>query len=115
MIDIRIASKSRPAIAMMSLFAGLAWGLMWGGTAFAADAANGQTLAKRWCAACHVVSTDQTQGGTQAPPFSAIAKTPRLDAAAIALFLLAPHPKMPDMSLSRAEAADLAAYIQRQK
>jgi hypothetical protein len=25
--------------------------------------------------------------------------------------LLDPHPKMPDMALSRAEAADLAAYI----
>jgi hypothetical protein len=29
----------------------------------------------------------------------------------LALFLLLPHPKMPDMSLSRSEAADLAAYI----
>jgi hypothetical protein len=27
------------------------------------------------------------------------------------LFLLDPHPKMPDMGLSRAEAAALAAYI----
>ena len=35
-------------------------------------------------------------------------------AAKLALFLLAPHPRMPDMSLSRSEAADLAAYIERQ-
>jgi hypothetical protein len=27
------------------------------------------------------------------------------------MFLLDPHPKMPDMGLSRAEAAALAAYI----
>jgi hypothetical protein len=27
-----------------------------------------------------------------------------------ALFLLNPHPRMPDMNLSRSEAADLAAY-----
>jgi hypothetical protein len=40
-----------------------------------------------------------------------IAKTPDFDAAKIALFLLDPHPKMPDMALSRSEAADLAAYI----
>jgi len=33
------------------------------------------------------------------------------DAAKIALFLLDPHPKMPDMGLSRSDAADLAAYI----
>ncbi len=82
--------------------------------AAAADAANGERLAKRWCAACHVVASDQQRGTTQAPPFSAIAKTPRFDAATLALFLLLPHPKMPDMSLSRAEAADLAAYIVRQ-
>jgi hypothetical protein len=27
------------------------------------------------------------------------------------MFLLDPHPKMPDMSLTRTEAGDLAAYI----
>jgi hypothetical protein len=36
---------------------------------------------------------------------------PGFDAAKLALYLLTPHPKMPDMSLSRAEAADLAAFI----
>jgi len=79
--------------------------------ATAADAANGETLARRWCAACHVVASDQSQGNTQASPFSAIANTPGFDAAKLALFLLLPHPRMPDMNLSRAEAADLAAYI----
>ena len=76
--------------------------------------ANGEKLAKRWCAACHVVASDQRQGNTQAAPFSAIAKTPGIDAAKIALYLLLPHPKMPDMNMSRAEAADLAAYIAAQ-
>ena len=41
----------------------------------------------------------------------AIAKKPDFDAAKLALFLLDPHPKMPDMGLSRKEATDLAAYI----
>ena len=77
----------------------------------AADTANGEKLAKRWCAACHVVATDQKSGSTQVAPFSAIAKVPGFDAAKLALFLLTPHPKMPDMNLSRAEAADLAAFI----
>ena len=77
----------------------------------AADAANGQRLAERWCASCHVVASSQQHGNTQAPPFSEIAKKPHLDAPMIALFLLLPHPKMPDMSLSRYEAGDLAAYI----
>jgi len=82
--------------------------------AAAADAANGEKLAKRWCAACHVVAPDQVHGNTQVAPFSAIAKTPGLDAAKIALYLLLPHPKMPDMNLSRSEAADLATYIASQ-
>jgi mono/diheme cytochrome c family protein len=77
----------------------------------AADPAQGEILAKRWCASCHVVAPDQTSGNTQVPPFSAIAKKPGLTAAGLALFLLNPHPLMPDMSLSRSEAADLAAYI----
>ena len=80
----------------------------------AADAVNGQTLAKRWCAACHVVASDQQRANGQAPPFSAIGKTPDLDPARLALFLMLPHPKMPDMNLSRNEAADIAAYIATQ-
>ena len=80
-------------------------------TARAADTANGERLARRWCAACHVVATDQKSGSTQVAPFSAVAKVPGLDAAKLALYLLNPHPKMPDMNLSRNEAADLAAYI----
>ena len=80
--------------------------------AFAADPQNGERLARRWCEACHVVSSGQHRPATdQAPPFAAIARLPDFDAAKMALFLLNPHPKMPDMSLSRTEAADLAAYI----
>ena len=82
--------------------------------AWAADTANGQRLAERWCAACHVVAASQQHGSTQAPPFSEIAKKKNLSDASLALFLLRPHPKMPDMSLSRAEAADLAADIKAQ-
>jgi len=82
--------------------------------AAAADAANGEKLAKRWCAACHVVASDQKNGDTQVPPFSAIAMMPGFDAAKLALYLLLPHPKMPDMQISRDEADDLAAYIIRQ-
>jgi mono/diheme cytochrome c family protein len=82
--------------------------------ASAADAANGKILAQRWCAACHVVASDQQSANGEAAPFSAIGKTPDLDPAKLALFLLLPHPKMPDMNISRAEAADIAAYIASQ-
>jgi len=77
----------------------------------AADAANGERLARRWCEPCHVVAADQRQATGEAPPFASIATRPGFDAARIATFLLDPHPKMPDMSLTRIEAADLAAYI----
>jgi mono/diheme cytochrome c family protein len=83
--------------------------------ASAADADQGGVLATRWCAACHIVAPGQTRGGTQAPPFSEIAKKPGFDAGQLALYLLLPHPRMPDMALSRGEAADLAAYIARQR
>ena len=82
--------------------------------AHAADPFEGEKIAKRWCASCHVVSRDQKRGNTQAPPFSEIARKPGLSAASIALFLLRPHPPMADMNLTRNEANDLAAYIKKQ-
>ena len=54
--------------------------------ASATDAANGKILAQRWCAACHVVASDQQSANGQAAPFSAIGKTPDLDPAKLALF-----------------------------
>jgi len=86
-----------------------------GTSAYAADALRGETIAKRWCAACHVVSSAQQQGTAQAPPFSAVAGKPDFNETALAYFLLTPHPRMPDMNLTRNEAADLAAYIKSQK
>jgi len=79
--------------------------------ALAADAAKGKILAERWCASCHVVASGQQLGNTQAPPFSEVAKKDRIDAPMVAYYLMTPHPRMPDMNLSRNEAADLAAYI----
>jgi mono/diheme cytochrome c family protein len=81
------------------------------GAALAADAAHGETLAKRWCASCHVVALDQTRGADSVPTFASVARRPGFSADAVARFLMHPHPKMPDMQLGRGEAADLAAYI----
>jgi len=79
-------------------------------SALAADANNGEQFARRWCSPCHVVASNQNST-SEAPPFATIARKPDFSEAKIALFLLDPHPKMPDMGLSRAEAADLAAYM----
>ncbi len=78
--------------------------------ALAADAAKGEVIAKRWCAACHLVSPEQKEANPDVPSFAAVAhkvKSPQ----ALAAFLMDPHPKMPDMSLTREEIADLVAYI----
>ena len=85
-------------------FAGLA-------AAAPADPAHGGELAREWCASCHVVAPGQQGTVVEVPPFATIAREPDFDTAKLALFLLDPHPKMPNMNLSRTEAADLAAYI----
>jgi len=46
-----------------------------------------------------------------APLFATIAGRPDFELSEIATFLLDPHPKIPDMSLSRTETADLVAYM----
>ena len=82
-----------------------------GSCAVAADADHGAVLAKRWCATCHVVDSDQKRASADVPPFDDIAHRPDFSAEKVAAFLLEPHPKMPSFSLSRYEAADIAAYI----
>lgn len=49
------------------------------------------------------------------PSFASIAQRADFNAEKLALFLLEPHPKMPNMSLSRDEARDIAAYISTQR
>jgi len=76
-----------------------------------ADPTDGEKLARRWCAGCHLVAPDQPTATTDAPPFAAIARMPGFNRDKLAFFLLDPHPKMPDMGLARGEASDLADYI----
>ena len=83
--------------------------------AFAANPDNGSTLAQRWCAACHVVSGSQSKGTDIAPSFASIGARPDFNVEKLTYFLLEPHPKMPNMSLTRDEAKDLSAYIGEQR
>jgi mono/diheme cytochrome c family protein len=76
-----------------------------------ADPRHGADLAKRWCAACHLVAPGQAQASADVPAFAAIAAKPEFTPEKLAFFLLDPHPKMPNFPLSRTEAADLAAYV----
>ncbi|HKA74458.1 MAG TPA: c-type cytochrome [Xanthobacteraceae bacterium] len=97
----------RLRIAILAVYA-LAAGATPGTTA---DADNGQQLAQRWCASCHVVAPDQREASADAPPFASIARMPDFNAQKVAFFLLEPHPKMPAMALSRRDSEDIAAYI----
>ncbi len=79
----------------------------------AGRSAEGQQIAARWCAACHVVASDQVSANSDAPSFASIGSTLKTDADknALQLFLADPHPVMPNMNLTRQEVADLVAYI----
>ncbi|MXN64993.1 cytochrome C552 [Stappia sp. GBMRC 2046] len=77
----------------------------------AGDPADGERLARQWCAACHVVADDQTNGTEAVPSFTEIAKTRGFNEATLTGFLADPHPKMPDMSLTNREISNLASYI----
>jgi mono/diheme cytochrome c family protein len=80
------------------------------GPALAADPAAGLQIAQRWCAACHVVAPGQARGSADVPSFAAIAIKFE-DDKALANFLASPYPRMPNMTLSRPEIADLVSYV----
>jgi mono/diheme cytochrome c family protein len=78
--------------------------------AHAADIAQGEALARRWCASCHVV--DKSAVMRDVPPnFATIAQRPSLSESSLLGWLNAPHPSMPNFELSRGELSDLVAYI----
>jgi mono/diheme cytochrome c family protein len=87
--------------------------LLTAGPALAADIAQGEKIARRWCAACHVVAADQTQASVAVPTFFNVAQ--RKSGQQLTTFLTDPHPKMPDMSLTREEIADIVGYIESLK
>jgi hypothetical protein len=69
-----------------------------------ADVANGGRLAQQWCASCHVIASDQKQASADVPAFSTIARMSGFSRDKLAFFLLDPHPKMPNMSLTRSRS-----------
>jgi mono/diheme cytochrome c family protein len=79
-------------------------------TAAAADADNGKRLALLRCATCHIVVPNQRDEVADSPPFETIARKFGSDAELIAVTILSPHPRM-NLTLTRREAEDIAAYI----
>lgn len=96
--------KHVSTVAAAVLFAALASPVL------AADADNGLKISQRWCASCHVVAPDQKSGSADVPTFADIARR-TTESKPLAVFLATPHGKMPDMTLSQPEIADIIAYI----
>ncbi|MCQ4159590.1 c-type cytochrome [Roseomonas sp. GC11] len=76
-----------------------------------ADPANGQAVAARWCANCHITAPGSTRAADAAPTFASIAARPGITAAGLDAFLQAPHPIMPEQPLTRQDRADVIAYL----
>lgn len=83
-----------------------------GGTAQAQmpDPVDGQRLAALWCASCHRVGAEPT-GSDAARAFAAIARDPNFTEDGVRAWLAAPHPPMPDLSLTRQEIEAIVAYL----
>lgn len=81
------------------------------GPAAAADAAAGQRLVARWCVSCH--ATDRSRAAADAAPsLQTIAETRGGSPGWLRAWLAAPHPPMPNLSLSNREIDDVVAYLQ---
>jgi mono/diheme cytochrome c family protein len=76
-----------------------------------ADVAAGRDLARKWCAACHLVAANQDPAPTVAPTFASIGRKRGFNTGQLAKSMLAPHPQMPGRELAREQADDIAAYI----
>ncbi len=81
------------------------------GAAHADAVSDGRALAERWCAACHLVSPEQTVGGDGAPAFATIAADPTKSDAGLAAWISDPHPPMPNPGLSRDQVDAVIAYL----
>ena len=81
-------------------------------TVHAQDVVNGEALAKRWCANCHIVTATATAGQANGlPSFPTLAKSPQTTEMSLRHAMTAGHSRMPDFSLSKLEQDNLIAYI----
>ncbi len=71
-----VAVRNIEMRAVLKTVQGLIVATTWfvGPHAEAADANHGSDLAKRWCAACHVVDSSQTQASADVPTFATMAR-----------------------------------------
>jgi mono/diheme cytochrome c family protein len=77
------------------------------------DPEQGKALAEKLCTNCHLVGSAQQQQPANAdvPSFAEIANREDQSAGAITARIMLPRHPMPQIPLTTAELADLAAYI----
>jgi cytochrome c len=92
------------------LFVALALAIGLAGQAAAGDIDAGKRLTEQWCTSCHVIGGRGDRGTDAAPALPTIAQTTH-DPARLKAWLVAPHPPMPNLNLSRAEIDDISAYL----
>lgn len=110
----QIHEQGRKARMMQALTGTLAASalLVIAGTPAMADALQGEAIAERWCASCHLVGPEQDVASDQVTSFMQIAGRDDLTAENMADFLRSPHPPMPDLQLTHNEIRALVAYIE---
>lgn len=74
------------------------------------DIGAGRQLAEASCSACHVVGTTG-QGSDIAPSFASIAKARKGDLSWTRSWLMAAHPPMKGIDLTRQQIDDVVAYL----
>lgn len=87
----------------------------------AATAANGQNIgdvqrgrgyAERVCAECHAISSTQALSPiAKATPFRVVANAPGMTGTALNVWLLTPHPSMPNLIIEGQDRDDIIAYV----
>jgi mono/diheme cytochrome c family protein len=88
--------------------------IAWAGPALAQSAGNalaGQSLARQWCASCHMISGTEGRMSDAAPAFEAVARRASTTETSLRVFLQTPHRRMPNYTLTRQETDDVVAYI----
>lgn len=77
------------------------------------DPVHGKDLAEKLCTNCHLVGSTQQQqlANVDVPSFHEIANREGQTAGAITARIMLPKHPMPTIPLTKAELADLAAYI----
>lgn len=80
------------------------------------SAARGLTYTEQVCAACHAVRAgQQTSPNPNAPTFTVIANMPGMTPTALNAWLHSAHATMPNLIVSPADRADIAAYLETLK